>query len=71
VLREGGLLMSRLPEGQTYRAPGLPFEVDQKPVVAPGVDVPAAGADTETVLRALGLSDAQIALARGAGRAVA
>ncbi len=71
VLREGGLLMSRLPEGQTYRAPGLPFEVDQQPVVAPGVDVPAAGADTETVLRALGLSDAQIALARGAGRAVA
>ncbi|WP_416914221.1 CaiB/BaiF CoA transferase family protein [Seohaeicola sp.] len=71
VLREGGLLMSRLPEGQSYRAPGLPFEVDQQPVVAPGVDVPAAGADTETVLRALGLSDAQIALARGTGRAVA
>ena len=71
VLREGGLLTSRLPEGQTYRAPGLPFEVDQQQVVGTGVDVPGAGADTESVLRGLGMTDEQIAIACGTGRAVA
>lgn len=71
VLREGGLLTSRLPGGTTCRAPGLPFEVDQQPVVAKDVDVPSAGADTDSVLRGLGLSDDQIALASGTRSATA
>ena len=66
VTRPGGLLSSRLPEGKTFRAPGIPFEVDGAAVAPGNVDIAAIGADTDTVLGALGLDAARIRAARGA-----
>lgn len=64
VMREGGLVRSTLPSGESFRAPSLPFEVDGR-MVSGGGDVQAVGADTEAVLGALGLSPDQIAAAQG------
>jgi crotonobetainyl-CoA:carnitine CoA-transferase CaiB-like acyl-CoA transferase len=64
VMRSGGLATSRLPDGKTFRAPSLPFEVDGV-MLAGGGDLPAVGRDTASVLRQLGLDDAQIETARG------
>ncbi|SDD55420.1 CaiB/BaiF CoA transferase family protein [Ruegeria marina] len=71
VLREGGLLTSQLPEGQSYRAPGLPFEVDQTLVVGPSVDIAEVGADTADVLGGLGLNEEEISQASGRAIVVA
>ncbi len=60
VNRPGGLITSRLADGRVFRAPGLPLEKNGEPVNGPG-DVPALGADTETVLRAAGCSEEVIA----------
>jgi crotonobetainyl-CoA:carnitine CoA-transferase CaiB-like acyl-CoA transferase len=57
VNRPDGLLRSRTPDGKTFRAPGLPFEMDGGPSRPNNVDVPAIGADTESVLAALGLTN--------------
>jgi len=65
VNRPGGLIESRMDDGRVFRAPGLPIEMDGSPVIGPG-DVPALGADTETVLRAAGCSDELIARVRAA-----
>lgn len=65
VMRPGGLATSRLPDGRTFRAPALPFEVDGV-MASGGGDVAAAGAHTEEVLGALGLDAGTIAAARGA-----
>lgn len=65
VNREGGLLTSVLPEGGTYRAPGLPFEVDGAPVGGTTMDLPAIGKDTAEILSGLGLSEDAIAAATG------
>lgn len=65
VLREGGLLTSRLPEGTSCRAPGMPFEVDGKPVAGASVDIADVGADTAAVLRDLGLNEGEIRQASG------
>jgi crotonobetainyl-CoA:carnitine CoA-transferase CaiB-like acyl-CoA transferase len=56
----GALTPVTLPDGRTVRSPALPLEIDG---ARPGVsrDVPAAGADTAEVARALGLGDAEIA----------
>ncbi len=65
VMRPGGLALSRLPSGETFRAPALPFEVDGA-MLSGGGDIAEAGAHTEEVLAELGLSNDQIARAMGA-----
>jgi crotonobetainyl-CoA:carnitine CoA-transferase CaiB-like acyl-CoA transferase len=65
VNRPGGLFTSRLPEGGTYRAPAMPFEIDDQPVFGGALDIAAIGEDTRAVLTAAGLSEAQIAEASG------
>ncbi|OAN95332.1 CaiB/BaiF CoA transferase family protein [Sulfitobacter geojensis] len=65
VTRPGGLFTSSLPEGGTYRAPVMPFEIDDQPVVGENLDIAAIGADTRAVLSAAGLSEAEIAAACG------
>ena len=64
VMRPGGLATSRLPDGTSFRAPSLPFEVDGV-MLAGGGDLPAVGDHTDAVLGALGLDPAEIAAARG------
>jgi len=65
VNRPGGLLTSSLPDGQSYRAPGFPFEVDGAAPVPFGLDIPEIGDDTQSVLATLGLDQAGIAAASG------
>lgn len=66
VNRPGGLFTSALPEGGSFRAPGLPCEIDGRPVEPVSADIPAVGAATDEVLSSLGLSEDEIAAARGA-----
>ena len=61
------LCLSRLPDGRQVRGPGMPLEIDGAPLGAP-MDLPAAGADTESVLRALGLAPDEIRAASGTCR---
>lgn len=68
VMRPGGLVSSRLANGETFRAPSLPFDVDGE-MMNRGGDVPALGADTTEVLSSLGLSSEAIAKARGERKA--
>ncbi len=65
VNRPGGLYTSRLPEGQTYRAPGFPFEVDGHAPSPYGLDIPDIGDDTEDLLGTLGIDRESIEKARG------
>jgi len=65
VLRPGGLQTTTLPEGGSFRAPGLPVEVDDVTPVPDRSDLPAIGADTDAILSGLGLSADEIAAARG------
>jgi crotonobetainyl-CoA:carnitine CoA-transferase CaiB-like acyl-CoA transferase len=70
VMRPGGLVTSNTPDGRTFRAPSLPFDVDGV-MLSAGGDVPALGQDTSVVLSGLGLDQADIAAARGTAREVA
>jgi crotonobetainyl-CoA:carnitine CoA-transferase CaiB-like acyl-CoA transferase len=70
VMRPGGLATSRLPDGQTFRAPSLPFDVDGVMLSKAG-DVPALGQDTVSVLGSLGLDAETIGKARGPARKAA
>ncbi|WP_048647183.1 CaiB/BaiF CoA transferase family protein [Nitratireductor soli] len=70
VMRPGGLAASTMPDGRSFRAPSLPFEVDGV-MLSGGGDLAAIGQDTETVLKSLGLDDDEIAAARGPLRAEA
>jgi crotonobetainyl-CoA:carnitine CoA-transferase CaiB-like acyl-CoA transferase len=70
VMRPGGLASSRMPNGKTFRAPSLPFDVDGV-MLSVGGDVPALGQDTRDVLGGLGLDEAEIAAARGSTRKAA
>jgi crotonobetainyl-CoA:carnitine CoA-transferase CaiB-like acyl-CoA transferase len=70
VMRPGGLVSSNTPDGRTFRAPSLPFDVDGV-MLSAGGDVPALGQDTSTVLSGLGLNETEIAAARGAAREAA
>ena len=70
VMRPGGLATSRLPDGQSFRAPALPFDVDGH-MLAGGGDVPALGQDTAAVLGSLGLDAEAIGKARGPVRKAA
>lgn len=65
VNRPGGLFTSTLPEGGTYRAPAMPFEIDDQPIRGGDLDIAAIGADTREVLAALGMTEDQIAQADG------
>jgi crotonobetainyl-CoA:carnitine CoA-transferase CaiB-like acyl-CoA transferase len=64
VMRQGGLATSRLPDGRSFRAPALPFEVDGM-MLTGGGDLAALGQHTSDVLGALRLEQDQIAAARG------
>lgn len=66
VMRPGGLHHSAFPGGETFRAPGLPIEVDGAIPAPSSLDIAAIGADTDAVLSALDLSAEDIAVARGA-----
>ena len=68
VNRPGGLLTSELPEGGSYRAPGLPFEVDGETATPGTPDLPEIGEDTADILGALGLAEEDIAAASGQTR---
>jgi len=70
VMRPGGLATSRLPDGQSFRAPSLPFDVDGV-MLTGGGDVPAVGQDTGAVLGSLGLDSEAIGKAQGAARKAA
>lgn len=65
VNRPGGLFTSTLPEGTTYRAPAMPFEIDDRPISGQNLDIASIGADTRDVLKEAGLSDDEIARASG------
>lgn len=65
VNREGGLFVSNLPEGGSFRAPGLPMEVDGLPVCGNTPDLPGIGEDTAEILNSLGLTEAEVAAAAG------
>jgi len=66
VNRPGGLIASRMADGRSFHAPGLPLEKDGEPVVGPS-DVPGLGADTEAVLREAGCAEDLIAAVIGQG----
>ncbi len=52
VLRPGGLVSTAVSDGSSFRAPGLPFEVDGAPVVLENT-LPAVGEDTDEILHEL------------------
>lgn len=64
VQRPGGLALSHVPGGQTFRAPALPFQVDDLDL-APAGDIAAVGQDTAAVLRSLGLTPDEIMASDG------
>ena len=59
VNREGGLVISNMEGGESFSAPGLPYEVDGIPDCR-NMDVPVLGAHTFEILRDLGLDRATI-----------
>jgi crotonobetainyl-CoA:carnitine CoA-transferase CaiB-like acyl-CoA transferase len=71
VMRPGGLHLSQLPEGGTFRAPGLPIEVDEIVPTPDNLDVSKVGSDTQSVLSGLGLLEEEIAVASGRARGAA
>ncbi len=56
VLRAGGLVASTNTDGQVFRAPALPLELDGASL-GEGLNVPVLGADTDAVLAELGLAE--------------
>jgi crotonobetainyl-CoA:carnitine CoA-transferase CaiB-like acyl-CoA transferase len=60
LLAAGGLLDVTIPGGEATRLPALPIEFDG---ARPGLrhDIPAIDADSDAILRELGLTDAEIA----------
>ena len=66
VNRPGGLIESRMADGRSFHAPGLPLEKNGEPVVSPS-DVPGVGADTEAALREAGCPENLIAAVIGQG----
>ena len=65
VNRPGGLLTTTMPDGQRFRAPALPYEVDGNAPGPDNPDLPDVGRDTEAVLAGLGLTREQVAAAQG------
>ncbi len=56
VLRDGGLVTSENVDGQIFRSPALPLEINGSGI-GDGLDVPKLGADTADIMNELGLSD--------------
>ncbi len=54
VLREGGLVQFEMADGQTYRTPALPLEVNGASIDR-NMAVPALGADTDQIFKELGI----------------
>lgn len=52
VLRDGGLVSSKNVDGEFFRSPALPLELDGSGL-GEGLDVPALGADTDAILAEL------------------
>lgn len=65
VMRPGGLHRSHLPDGQAFRAPGLPIEVDGDTPSPASLDVADVGHDTDSILAEIGLSASEISAASG------
>ncbi|GAB5439176.1 CaiB/BaiF CoA transferase family protein [Falsiruegeria mediterranea] len=65
VMRPGGLHLSHLPDGHTFRAPGLPIEVDGNMPSPTSLDVADVGDDTDAILTEIGLSVSEIHAASG------
>ncbi len=65
VNRPGGLLTTTMPDGQSFRAPALPYEVDGKAPGPDNPDLPEIGRDTDAVLAGLGLTAEEVAAAQG------
>ena len=65
VNRPSGLFVSQAPGGRSFRAPGLPFEINGIAPSPASVDLPAIGADTQKILGGLGLDSATIRVAGG------
>ncbi|SMX51084.1 CaiB/BaiF CoA transferase family protein [Actibacterium lipolyticum] len=53
VNREGGLFTSHYADKKDFRAPGLPIEMNGRPMVAENVDLPSVGQHTDEILGAL------------------
>jgi len=56
VLRPGGLVGATNADGQPFRTPALPLELDGRGL-GDGLNVPALGADTAAILAELGLAE--------------
>ena len=69
VMRPGGLHHSHLPDGQAFRAPGLPIEVDGEVPKPTSLDVADIGDHTEVILTEIGLSSTEIRVASGIDQA--
>ena len=65
VMRPGGLHHSHLPDGQEFRVPGLPIEVDGEIPRPTSLDVADIGDHTEVILKEIGLSSSEIRAASG------
>jgi crotonobetainyl-CoA:carnitine CoA-transferase CaiB-like acyl-CoA transferase len=64
VLRPGGLVPSRMPDGRVFRTPALPLELDGGGL-STEIDVPTLGQDTHAVLEELGYKADEIAKLSG------
>lgn len=64
VLRPGGLVTSKMPDGRTFRAPALPFAVDGEMMATTG-DLSSIGEYSVEILQSLGMSEAEISAATG------
>jgi len=56
VNRPGGLITSKYPEKKSFRAPGLPVEIDGLNPVGPTADLPTIGQHTQEILAELGIT---------------
>ena len=56
VNRPGGLITSAYPDKKSFRAPGLPVEINGRNPVGPNTDLPAIGEHTEEILAELGVT---------------
>lgn len=57
VNRQGGMTFSEYKEKKSFRAPGLPVEMNSKPLVPDNVNVPSIGEHTTQILQELSLHD--------------
>ena len=64
VNRPGGLITTEMADGKSFRAPGLPIDVEDSRLT-PLENLPAVGEDTVEILHSLGLNAAEIEAAQG------